>query len=89
MSRLSQGRMTSDWHKEAKQLLRAEMVRRGLSIEQLAQQLGSMGYPESPKSLAVKVSRGRFQLAFFLQCMTAMDVDSITIEPPRISREPG
>lgn len=83
MNRRSQGSMAVDWHKEANRLLRAEMVRRGVTIELLAQQLGSMGFAESPKSLAVKVSRGKFQLAFFLQCMTAMDVDMLTVQPPR------
>lgn len=88
MGRRSQASEAVDWHKEANRLLRAEMVRRGVTVEQLAQQLGSMGLTESPKSLAVKVSRGKFQLAFFLQCMSAMDVDAVTIQPPRITAEP-
>ncbi len=71
-----------DWHIEARRILRAELVRRGISVEELAQRLSSVGIDESPKSLSVKISRGKFQLAFFLQCMAAMGCDAITISLP-------
>lgn len=71
-----------DWHIEARRTLRAELVRRGISVEDLAQRLASMGIDEPPKSLAVKISRGKFQLAFFLQCMVAMGCEAVTISLP-------
>ena len=71
-----------DWHVEAKRMLRAELVRRGVSVEELASKLARLGMVESPKSLAVKISRGKFQLAFFLQCMAALDAETVTINVP-------
>lgn len=73
-----------DWHVEAKRVLRAEMVRSGIKVEDLAHRLTAMGVYESPKSLAVKISRGKFQLAFFLQCMAAIGAHTITITLPRV-----
>lgn len=71
-----------DWQVEAKRLLRAELVRRGVSVEELAGKLAQLGMVESPKSLAVKISRGKFQLAFFLQCMAALEAGTVTITVP-------
>lgn len=77
-----------DWHIEARRILRAELVRKGISVEELAQRLASMGIDESPKSLSVKISRGKFQLAFFLECVTAMGSDAVTIKlPPKSTAE--
>lgn len=71
------------WHIEAKRLLRAEMARYGVSVEELADRLTRSGSFESPKSLAVKISRGKFQLSFFLQCLSVLNVDALTINLPR------
>lgn len=77
-----------DWHIEARRILRAELVRKGISVGELAQRLASGGIDESPKSLAVKISRGKFQLAFFLQCVAAMGDDTVTIKlPPKSTTE--
>lgn len=77
-----------DWHIEARRILRAELVRKGISVRELAQRLALGGIDESPKSLAVKISRGKFQLAFFLQCLAAMGSDTVTIKlPPKSSTE--
>lgn len=70
------------WHVEAKRMLRAELVRRGVSVDELARRLAQLGVAESPKSLAVKISRGKFQLAFFLQCMAALGASTVTINVP-------
>jgi hypothetical protein len=48
----------------------------------LAGKLAQLGMVESPKSLAVKISRGKFQLAFFLQCMAALEAGTVTITVP-------
>ncbi|SIT45686.1 conserved hypothetical protein [Paraburkholderia ribeironis] len=72
-----------NWHEQAKQVLRAELVRRGVSVPELAQRLSLLGLEEAPDSLAVKISRGRFQLSFFLQCMSAIGADSVMIGVPR------
>lgn len=77
-----------DWHVEARRILRAELVRKGISVGELARRLASIGIDESPKSLAVKISRGKFQLAFFLQCMAAVGSNAVTISfPPKSTSE--
>ena len=68
-----------DWHREAKRLLRSELVKRGISIPELSQLLALIEVKESPKSLAVKISRGKFQLAFFLQCMAAIEANTVLL----------
>lgn len=73
-----------EWELEARRVLRAEMVRMGVSVEKLAEKLSASGDTESPKSLAVKISRGKFQLAFFMQCMAALGLESVTIKLPKV-----
>ena len=51
-------------------------------MEELAAKLAQLEVFESPKSLAVKISRGKFQLAFFLQCMSALGAATVTISVP-------
>jgi hypothetical protein len=86
-----------DYYLRSKQILRDEMRRRGISVEELVVRLTEIGSPEMPRSLTVKISRGRFQLAFFLQCMTAMGVEAVWLpcpsrleaklgDPPEITR---
>lgn len=72
-----------EWEVEARRALRAEMVRLGVSVEKLAEKLTAFGDKESPKSLAVKISRGKFQMAFFMQCMSALGAESVTIKLPK------
>ncbi len=57
--------MTSeDWNKRAKNVLRAEMTRKGVTVRELAEKLG-----ENERNLANKISRGTFTAAFMLQCL--------------------
>ena len=62
---------------EAKRILRAEMVRRGVSYDDLAKLLGEAGVKETNKSLRSKLSRGSFTADFFLQSLTAMGVTTL------------
>lgn len=57
------------WSDRAKRLLRAEMIRRGTSYEDLARGLEGIGVRETVPNLRNKVSRGRFTAAFLLQCL--------------------
>lgn len=64
---------------QAKLILRAEMVRRGISYEELVQLLDEAGVKETSASLRNKVSRGSFTADFFLQALSAMGVSSLRI----------
>ena len=73
--------MTEDeWAEKAKRLLRSEMVKRGVSYEELAEKLGTMGVTETPVNLRNKVARGKFMALFLLQCFAAIGVQTIRLE---------
>jgi len=65
---------------DAKRILRAEMVRRSVSYDDLARLLGEAGVKETNKSLRSKLSRGSFTADFFLQALAAMGVANLRIE---------
>lgn len=63
------------WEEIVKNLLRAEMMRRGISYAALAEKLADYGISDNELNLRNKVSRGRFTAVFFMQCMMAIGVD--------------
>ncbi|MGA9917724.1 DUF6471 domain-containing protein [Paraburkholderia sp. BCC1884] len=69
-----------DWNREAKRLLRAELVRRQIGYKQLAVLLEGLGVEETERSIANKISRGAFTFVFFLQCMKALRRPAVHID---------
>ena len=69
-----------EWAKLAKGLLRAEMARRGMTYEQLAERLAKLGVRDTAVNIRNKVARGGFSAVFFLQCLKAMGARSIRLE---------
>lgn len=69
-----------EYQTKAKGLLRAEMARRNLSYEDLAEKLKSIGIEESAKNLSNKVGRGSFTAGFFLQCLKAMECMTLRLD---------
>lgn len=69
----------TDWEERAKALLRAEMARKSVTYGQLVERLHSIGVEENERNLRNKVSRGKFTAGFFLQCLTALDVDQLRL----------
>lgn len=67
------------WERQAKNLIRAELMRRGMSQERLLEQLRGLGVEETLASFRKKLSRGRFTTVFFLQVMAALGVDWIRL----------
>ncbi|MEP6785014.1 MAG: DUF6471 domain-containing protein [Sphingomonadales bacterium] len=65
----------ADWESFAKNLLRAELMRRGLSYAKLVEALAAIGVEETEAGIKNKVARGRFTLVFFLQAMVAIGGD--------------
>ncbi|WP_201739870.1 MULTISPECIES: DUF6471 domain-containing protein [Novosphingobium] len=68
-----------DWESLARNILRAELMRRGLSYARLVELLARLGIEETEAAIKNKVSRGRFTHVFFLQAMVAIGVDWIQI----------
>jgi hypothetical protein len=67
------------WAERAKNLLKAELKRRGVGYRELAEKLTAMGTPETERNIANKISRGGFTAAFFLQCLTAIGASDLRL----------
>jgi hypothetical protein len=68
-------------------LIRAEMVRRGLSYRDLAGLLTAVGLEENEGNLRSKVARGALSAAVFLIALRQMGCTAVNIEElPRLYR---
>lgn len=63
-----------------KNILKAELKRRGVSYRDLAEKLTEMGTPDSERNLANKIARGTFTAAFFVQCLSAIGAREIRLD---------
>jgi hypothetical protein len=70
----------SEWEAQAKGLLKAELKRRTVSYQQLAEKLAEIGVRETPQNIANKISRGRFTAVFMLQCLSVIGVETIRLK---------
>jgi len=62
-----------DWNKYVKQLLKSELVRRGISHDELVTRLRSLGVEETKASVESKISRGTFSAVFLIQCLNVIE----------------
>ena len=69
-----------EWAKQSKGLLRAELARRNVTYQKLAQALAAIGVQETPENIANKVSRGKFTAVFLLQCLEAIGCERLTLK---------
>lgn len=70
----------SYWDKKAKQVLKSEMVKRGLSNMDLVRLLNEIGVKETKASVDSKISRGTFSATFLLQSLSAIGCSKLQIE---------
>lgn len=73
--------MKSDdhWVNLVKGILRAEMTRRGITYDQLAEKLREVGVEDTPVNIRNKVARGGFSAVFFVQCLRAIGAKHVDI----------
>lgn len=72
--------MQNDWNEQAKRLLKAELVRRGITNDELVGLLENINVEETKASIDSKISRGTFSAAFLLQCLNAIGCKSFVSE---------
>jgi hypothetical protein len=72
--------MESRWNILAANILKAELKRRGITYDQLQEKLVGLGINDTTNSIKVKVSRGSFQFAFFLQCAAAIGIKNLRLD---------
>ncbi len=63
---------TQAYEIKAKNLLKGELKRRGVTYAQLADKLATIGVKETDRNLNNKISRGGFTAAFLIQCLEAI-----------------
>jgi hypothetical protein len=71
-----------EWANEVKRMLRAEMTRRGVTYDQLAEKLAAIGVNDTAVNIRNKVARGKFTAVFLAQCLEAMGVRSLRLGEP-------
>jgi hypothetical protein len=68
-----------EYEMKAKNLLKGELKRRGISYAQLAEKLATLGISETERNLNNKISRGGFTAAFLLQCLEAIGANIVQV----------
>lgn len=66
-------------NKKLRRFLRSEMAKRGITYDSLVSLLNAKGIHCTKSSLETKVFRGTFSASFFIQSLSVMGCDNITI----------
>ena len=69
-----------EYETRAKNLLKGELKRRGITYAQLAEKLAEIGVTENERNLNNKISRGGFTAAFLLQCLESIGAQSLRLD---------
>ncbi|MEP7240232.1 MAG: DUF6471 domain-containing protein [Devosia sp.] len=72
--------VTQEWEERAKNLLKGELKRRGVTYAQLAEKLAGLDIHETERNLNNKISRGGFSAAFLLQCLKAVGSEQLRLD---------
>lgn len=70
----------SKWPERAKNYLKAELKRRDVTHEKLAEMLKKQGVKETKPSIASKLSRGTFSAGFFLASLKAIGAETVRLD---------
>ena len=68
-----------DYENKAKNILKAELKRRGITYAQLAELLGEKGVQENERNLNNKISRGGFSAAFMILCLESIGCSDLRL----------
>lgn len=71
--------LTAQYEEKAKNLLKGELKRKGVTYAQLAEKLAGIGIQENERNLANKIARGGFTAAFFVQCLEAIGATDVRL----------
>lgn len=71
---------TAPYEERAKNILKSELKRRGITYADLAERLQTLGVKENERNLANKISRGSFTAAFFMMCMDVIGASNVALE---------
>ncbi|MDE2599719.1 MAG: hypothetical protein KGL40_08855 [Rhodocyclaceae bacterium] len=68
-----------DWEATVKGLLKAELKRRDVTYQELAEKLTAIGVPETAENIANKISRGKFTAVFLIQCLDVIGCQTVRL----------
>ena len=68
-----------EWKNYAKGLIKAEIVRKNLTLIDVAKRLKEMGISKTPQNISNKINRGTFGAIFMLQILKAIDCEVIRL----------
>jgi hypothetical protein len=71
--------LTLEYEAKAKNLLKSELKRRGMTYADLVEKLAAIGVSETERNLANKISRGGFTAAFMVQMLDAIGCKSLSL----------
>lgn len=72
--------VTQAYEAKAKNLLKGELKRRGVTYAQLAEKLAEIGVKETDRNLNNKISRGGFTVAFLIQCLEVVGCKTLRLD---------
>ncbi len=67
------------WEAKVKNVLKAELKRRGIGYKELAERLTAIGVSENEPNIRNKLARGRFTAVFLMQVMAAIGAETIRL----------
>ena len=70
----------NEWEKQAANLLKSELKRKGVTYAQLVEKLDAIGISEKEVNVANKLSRGKFSAAFMLACLKAIGTQRLLLD---------
>jgi Domain of unknown function (DUF6471) len=68
-----------EWGLKASRFLKAELKRAGVGYKELAERLTHHGMEETETSVAGKLSRASFGVAFFLAVLAVLELEGVTL----------
>jgi len=69
-----------EWGLKASRFLKSELKKAGIGYKELAERLNKHGMEETETSITGKLARGAFAVSFFLACLTALELEGVSLE---------
>jgi len=69
-----------DWKKEAKFIIKKELLKQDIDYVKLCELLKEIGVDENAGNIANKLSRGTFSFIFALQIFKAIDLENLRLK---------
>lgn len=69
-----------EWNIRSKNLIKAELHKRGIDYIDLAKKMNAIGIPETQMNIANKINRGTFNFTFALQVFEAIGLKNLRLE---------